>query len=504
MRIKTSLAAMVAALAMLLWAALGYAQDFNALRNTQGAGGCTALGPVASPPSCLSWVELAQCLTVAANTQPGSTCTNLSSAAVQALASAGTACGTQGSQNAGMTAEIASLRARLQGCESRPAAPTVAPARPRLLRIPVCLSAPQFGNARTRVVLRSGETCVVRMNHARRVLDVIQGGAACAQISRSEVASADCVCRPGAQAVLRQGGGYVCALIIGTETLMPSGDADSGLTARVNRLQTTINEISDRFDRMCAHDVTTVGADGASSVTRSVECPALGQLLMQRILEASDEANPLNTAGLEGRLRRLEENDRRQDRLLADHDQRITRLERSWGWRFFAGGEAGLGVMQGMTLINGHVGFQGRARVAGPFSFQASVGALYGQYDAPMMPMTVGYMATLGIGFVFETGRVRHAIDIGASVRSYADTGYHPVPNPSAGFLAGDFLGRTFGVEGSYLAMFHGFGVQPTVFVGYGESVWGAVVTRGNRRVFVSGTTTGVTALFGLRFSYGN
>lgn len=505
MRKNYLMAAMVAVLALILSMRDAVAQDFSALRTTAGAN-CTS---VPGTPSCQSWIELGSCLAMAASAQ-GNLCTTMSSAAVQALTGAQTACGAQGVQNADMASRISELQTRVGGlqtqlreCENRPAAPAAASTRPRLPHIPVCLSAPQYGNARTQILLRNGHMCVVRMNHARRILDVIDGGDQCAQINRSEVASASCVCRPGTQPVLRQGGGYVCALIIGSERLMPSGDADPSLGARVGRLQATINELSERFDRMCAHDVATVGADGASTVTRSVECPPLGQLLMRRILEASDDASPLNTAGLEDRLQRLEANDRRQDARLDAVEARLDAVEKRWNFRFFLGGEAGLGILENMTMVVGAIGGQVRGRVAGPLSFQLSVAAMYGQYDAPLLPVTVGYMATAGIGLGFRTGNFRHEFDLGASVRSYASTGYQAVSNPTAGFLAGDYLGRLFGAEVSYLLTFHGFGIQPTVFVGYGDTVWAAITTRGNRRVFGSGNTAGLVSLFGLRASWG-
>ncbi len=503
-RLRALLLAAMVAVSVLFGASPVLAQDYGALRNTPGTACNNNARPV-GPPTCTDWVNLSACLThVASQPQNSGTCTQVSAAALQALGGARTACTTMEAEQA---RRITELTQRLARCEGQ----RVAARHSNLVRIPICLSGPEYGGAATVIQLRGNVECRVQMNARRQVLDVLSGPvSACSRIDRREVVRAGCYCPPGSQPVyLADRRGVTCAATVGSGSaqvvLAPSGASDPTLAARVGALEAQFAALTARVDAACRH--TVVGADGAQAP--SVDCEELNRLLMDRLFAAATSATPLNTSGIEDRLTRLETTVsehttqiaaiREDVSALRDSARTLDRLDA----HFFVGGEGGIGVLSGMNPAYGVAGARLRVRISHLFSVHVSGGVLYGLYGAPMFPTATGYLADVGVGFSFGEGNVRHTIDLAFGVRTYTNTGYSEIQSIDRGVILGDYRGRVFGARASYEFAWKYIAVQPSVFVGYGDSALGVITTRGNQRVALFGSDVGMTVMGGLTFYVG-
>ncbi len=500
------LAAMVAVVGVISQAEPAAAQgapNYGALRNTPGTNCNSNSMPAGPTPACVDWVNLSACLThVASQPQNAGTCTQVSVAALQALEGARTACAATEAEQA---RRIVELTQRLTRCEQ------TAAQRPSLVRIPVCLSGSEYGGAATAIRLRGNVECVVQMNARRQVLDVLSGPvSACSRIDRRQVVRAGCYCPPGSQLVyLADRRGVTCAATVGSGAaqvvIAPSGSSDPTLAARVGALEAQFAALTARVDAACRH--TVVGADSAQ--VPSVDCEELNRLLMDRLFAAATSATPLNTVGIEDRLTRLETTVaehttqiaavREDVNALRDSARTLDRLDAD----FFVGGEGGSGVLTGMNMAYGVAGARLRVRISHLFSVHASGGVLYGLYGAPMFPTATGYLADVGFGFSFGEGNVRHTFSLAFGVRTYTNTGYAEVESIDRGVILGDYRGRVFGAKASYEFAWRFLAVEPSLFVGYGDSALGVIATRGNQRVALFGSDVGMAVMGGLTFHLG-
>lgn len=451
--------------------------EYDRLRAACGTACDNTVSPRGNVVSCLVWTNLASGLAQAAGNVPA-TCNPMARDAATVLDNAARECGA-------LTGRAAQLEIDLAVCRNpTPAAPRPTPTR-RLVSLPVCMSAPEFGGASLRCVTRDGRT---------------HNGAACRRVRREDITRAGCVCAEGSLAVrFANGRGTFCAAVgPHGEVVRPTGVqavGEGNLDRRVTNLAEQLAVLTERVNRICTHapqaasTTITVPEDGAEvaepAVQVSTDCTEMNRLLLQNFLGASRDGSQMDETEV-NRLIDLRILPIRRDvaTLRTDVNGLMRNAAnngnsaRTAAFRFFAGLEGGAGVYAGMRPTYALIGFQARARVTSSFHLYGEAGILAGTYGVAQIQNITGYALGAGIGASFPIGPTTMTVDLGYAMRTYTDTGIHgPVLAEDVG-LFGDYRGRIHGGQLTLSALLYkGLGISASILVSTGDAIVGTDVT---------------------------